>query len=188
MVKLVHPCVTDRIDRESSFHHCGSPVKLVHACLSTRKELEICFPHCGGPLTLVWLPRRCCEARASLCNCQDWPREQFSPLWRSCEARASLFNSQQTPRNQFHQSGGPVKPVQAGLCAWMVSQSGFNLPISLVKLVQVNLIVRKDLERSFLHSGGPVMLVQACLCAWKSHKAVSTSREVREARASLFTC
>ena len=34
-----------------------------------------------------------------------------------------------------------------------------------MKLVKVNLSVRKDLENSFLQSGGPVKLVQASLCA-----------------------
>ena len=67
--------------------------------------------------------------------------------------------------------------MHACLCAWKASQSGFNLPRSLVKLVQVNLNVRKDLERSFLQSGGLLMLVQTCLCSWKSHKAFSTSRD-----------
>ena len=60
-----------------------------------------------------------------------------------------------------------MKLVQACLYARNVSQSGFNIPRGLVKLVQVNLNFRKDVARSFHHSGGPVMLVQACLCALK---------------------
>ena len=42
-MKHVHPSVTARIDRESSFHHCGGPVKLVQACLTASKHLETSF-------------------------------------------------------------------------------------------------------------------------------------------------
>ena len=42
-----------------------------------------------------------------------------------------------------------MKLVQACLCARKVSQRGFNLPRCFVKLVQVYLNVRKDLERIF---------------------------------------
>ena len=35
----------------------------------------------------------------------------------SCGARASLFESEETPRKQFYHSGGPVKLMQACLCA-----------------------------------------------------------------------
>ena len=38
-MKYVHPCLTARNDRESSFHHCGGPVKLVQACLRAREDL-----------------------------------------------------------------------------------------------------------------------------------------------------
>ena len=53
-MKLVKLCLSTRKSRESSFHHCGSPVKLVQkTCLSTRKELESCFHTFGGPVKLV---------------------------------------------------------------------------------------------------------------------------------------
>ena len=42
-MKHVHPCVTARIDRKSSFNHCGGPVKLVQACLTARKDQETSF-------------------------------------------------------------------------------------------------------------------------------------------------
>ena len=46
-------CLSASKDRESSFHHCGSPVKLVQTWLSTRKELESCFHLCGGSVMHV---------------------------------------------------------------------------------------------------------------------------------------
>ena len=51
--------------------------------------------------------------------------------------------------SSFYHSGGPVKLVQACLRARKVSLSGFNLPRGFVKLLQVYLNVRKDLERIF---------------------------------------
>ena len=36
-MKHVQACFSTREDRESSFHHCGSPVKLVQACLCAGK-------------------------------------------------------------------------------------------------------------------------------------------------------
>ena len=42
-MKHVHPCVTARIDRGSSFHHCGGPVKHVHPCLTARNDQETVF-------------------------------------------------------------------------------------------------------------------------------------------------
>ena len=45
-MKHVHPSLTARNDRESSFHHCGGPVELVQACLRAREDLEISFHHC----------------------------------------------------------------------------------------------------------------------------------------------
>ena len=53
-MKLVQLCLSARKSRESSFHHCGSPVKLVKkTCLSARKELESCFHLCGGTVMHV---------------------------------------------------------------------------------------------------------------------------------------
>ena len=48
-MKHVHPCLTARNDRESSFHHCGGPVELEQGCLRVRGDLEISFHHCGIP-------------------------------------------------------------------------------------------------------------------------------------------
>ena len=42
-MKHVHPCDTARIDRESSFLHCGDALVLVQACLTARKYLETSF-------------------------------------------------------------------------------------------------------------------------------------------------
>ena len=36
-MKHVQACLSAREDRESSFHHCGSPLRLVQACLNARK-------------------------------------------------------------------------------------------------------------------------------------------------------
>ena len=36
-MKHVDACLSAREDRESSFHHCGSPVMLVQVCLCTGK-------------------------------------------------------------------------------------------------------------------------------------------------------
>ena len=36
-MKHVQACLIDREDRESSFHHCGSPLRLVQAGLSAGK-------------------------------------------------------------------------------------------------------------------------------------------------------
>ena len=36
-MKHVQVGLSARDDRESRFHHCGSPVMLVHACLCARK-------------------------------------------------------------------------------------------------------------------------------------------------------
>ena len=33
-MKHVQPCLSARKSRESSFHHCGSPLNLVQACLN----------------------------------------------------------------------------------------------------------------------------------------------------------
>ena len=73
-MKHVQDCLGTRKSRESSFHHCGSPVKLVQACLnagkvcfnrrgsamnhvqaclSATKDLASSFNHCGGPVKLV---------------------------------------------------------------------------------------------------------------------------------------
>ena len=52
-MKHVHPYLTARNDRESSFHHCGGPVELMQACLRARKSLESSFHHCGGSVKLM---------------------------------------------------------------------------------------------------------------------------------------
>ena len=145
---------------------CETRARLFKYQERTREQFSLLWRSCEARASVVMCgknliktPRGCCEARASLFHCKEWSRKQFSPLWRSCGARASLFMSQEKPRKTFHHSGGSVKLMHACLCAWKASQSGFNLPRSLVKLVQINLNIRKDLERSFLHSGGPVMFV-----------------------------
>ena len=86
---------------------------------------------------------RCCEALGGLLKCQERLRKQFPPLWESSEARASMcmsgkdltkpfsppmrccevrvavFKYQQRLRNTFHHCKGPVKLVQACVCAEM---------------------------------------------------------------------
>ena len=76
-MKHVQACFSTREDRESSFHHCGSPVRLVQACLyagktcyrrlnlrgGAVKHVQAClsaivdpessFLRCGGPVSLV---------------------------------------------------------------------------------------------------------------------------------------
>ena len=46
-VKLVQAHFSVRIDRVSSFQHCGGLVKLVQACLIARKDRASSFHHCG---------------------------------------------------------------------------------------------------------------------------------------------
>ena len=48
LVKLVQAHFSVRIDRVSSFQHCGGLVKLVQACLIANKDLESGFQHSGG--------------------------------------------------------------------------------------------------------------------------------------------
>ena len=75
----------------------------MQACLSARKDRESSFHHCKGPVNLckpvyvlecpdkpVLTARRCCESLGSLLKCQERPKKQFTPQWKSCEARASL--------------------------------------------------------------------------------------------------
>ena len=74
-------------DRESNFHHCGSPVRLVQTCL------------CAGNADNSVLTRYC-EARADLFKCLRRLRKQFSPLWKACGVGSSLFmcvNDLRTP-------------------------------------------------------------------------------------------
>ena len=51
-MKHVHPCLTARNDRESSFHHCGGPVKLVQTCFKyqerTRKLFSPLWRYCDA--------------------------------------------------------------------------------------------------------------------------------------------
>ena len=75
-MKHVQACLSDRKDRESSFH--------CEACASLFM--------CGKDLTKPFQPQwRSYKAPASLFKSQERSRGHFSPLWRSCEVRASLF-------------------------------------------------------------------------------------------------
>ena len=80
-MKQVEACLDAREDRESSFHHCGSPVRLVHARLCAGKTWQSRFNLRVGAVKHV----------QSCLNFQGRSRKQFSQLWRSCDARASLF-------------------------------------------------------------------------------------------------
>ena len=77
-------CLTGRKDRESTFHHGGSPVKLVQDSFSERNDLQIIFLHCGGTVKLV---------QAGLSGRKDRTKH-FTPLWRDCEANAGPFMCQ----------------------------------------------------------------------------------------------
>ena len=52
-MKHMHPCLTARNDRESTFHRCGGHVKLVQASLSARESRDISFYHSGCRENLV---------------------------------------------------------------------------------------------------------------------------------------
>ena len=76
-MKHLKACLSARVDRESSYHHCRGPVRLVQACLcegkarsrgfdhrggavkhvqaclSSREDQESCFRHCRRPVRLV---------------------------------------------------------------------------------------------------------------------------------------
>ena len=59
-----------------------------------------------------------CEARGGLFKCQERPRKQFSPLWRSCEARASPFKGQEGSGKQFSPPLRSCEARQDCLSAW----------------------------------------------------------------------
>ena len=80
-MKHLQVCLSAREDRECSFDHCGGPVRLVQAC----------YPRERTGNDVLKPPRRCCEARAGLFNCQRKSTKHFSPLWRPFELGASLF-------------------------------------------------------------------------------------------------
>ena len=52
-MKQVQACFTTREDRESSFHHCGSPVRLVQARLCAGKTRQSRFILRGGDVKQV---------------------------------------------------------------------------------------------------------------------------------------
>ena len=76
-MKHVQAILSASKDRESNFHHCGSPVKLVQSrlcaentlqrrlnvrggamkhvqvCLGVSADQECSFYHCGGPVNIV---------------------------------------------------------------------------------------------------------------------------------------
>ena len=84
-----------------------------------------------------------------------------------------------------------MKLVQACLCAENTLQRRFNRRGGAVKHVQACLSASKDGERRFHNCGSHVNLLQACLWAEvqeKFEKAVFSTVEVREDRASLFMC
>ena len=97
-MKHVLACLSAREDRESSFHHRGSPVRLVQDRLCAGKTWENLF---------TW----CCEARVGLFKCQGRQRKQFSLLWKSCAARASLLMCGKDLITPFYPRGGAVKYV-----------------------------------------------------------------------------
>ena len=80
------------------------------------------------------------------------------------EVKACL-SARKNRESGFHHCGGPVKLVQACLCAGNTLQRRFNRRRDAMKHVQACLRARKDLESSFHHCGGPVKLVQTCLLA-----------------------
>ena len=165
------PVLCARKDLESTFHRCGGCVKLVKACLCASKDLESSFHQFVCPVKLVqflfvcgkgvplpfYLPWKCSEGRTGLLKC----------LLKSSEARRSLFMCVKCLTQQFIHSIGPVKLVQACLCARNDLESGFHHYGGSARLVQACLSVRKELESSFN--------VEACFMSC-------------EARASLFKC
>ena len=138
--KLCH-----HISRIPSFHHCGWPVKLVKACVWPDEAVSTA-------------EERCCDARASLCNCQEWSRKQFSPLWRSCLR----------PRKD---------PVYRCLFDARTWQSRFNRYAGTVNHEQAWLSAKDSRERGFYHSGGLLKQVQACLRPRKQFSLLWTSYE-----------
>ena len=115
-----------------------------------------------------YLPWKCSEGREGLLKC----------LLKSSEARRSLFMCVKCLTQQFIHSIGPVKLVQACLCARNDLESGFNHYGGSARLVQACLSVRKELESSFNHCTGPVKLVQACLSAGSVYHWLFKSRGV----------
>ena len=129
------------------------------------------------------------QARTSLIMCQERSRI-FSPLLRSCEARVSLFMCVKGLESGFHHTRGPVKLVQACLCARKDLESGFHHTIGPVKLVQACLSVRKYLESGFHHCAGTSCETRSSLfmCEERSRKQFSPPLGFGEARASMFMC
>ena len=68
-------------------------------------------------------------------------------------------------KSSFHYCRGPVKLVQACLCAKNTLQCHLYHRGRAVNQVKACLSIRKDLETSFHQCGGPVKPVLACLCA-----------------------
>ena len=64
----------------------------------------------------------------------------------------------------FHHCGGPVKLVEAWLCARRHLESSFHHCGGSVKLVQACLCARKARKSSFHPCGGAVNLIEAWLC------------------------
>ena len=82
---------------------------------------------------------------------------------RAVKQVKACLSARKDRESSFHHCGGPVKLVQASLCAENTLQRRFNRREGAVKHVQACLSARKDIESSFHHCGCPVKLVQACL-------------------------
>ena len=80
-------------------------MKFVLACLSVRKYLE---SHCA------W---RSCEARASLSMCGKHLMKPFNHLGDAVKHVQACLSGREFRESCFHHCGGPVKLLQAHLCA-----------------------------------------------------------------------
>ena len=77
----------------------------------------------------------------------------------------ACLSARKDVESSFHHCGGPVKLVQASLCAENTLQRRFKNRGGAFKHLQSWLSTSKHVESSFHHCGSPVKLVQACLCA-----------------------